>query len=1236
MVFPTLQEMKEQLDRIRIPCKVEYRGMTKAISFTGYPCPSCKKTNANSRAYPPLYFLHCFNNECAAADGLSITEWAPELNIQLPSTGRQTSLRKFNIFYPRQYESIINVRLKIKQELLSPDNTLMLMTPGVGKSQTVREELVQNYIGKTVLYSTYNKKLQNEAFEDMLKLGPCMNVVKLEAKEEVCEKKEELFKISNAGYRPSELLCTKCEFIKNCQYFEQRKELGQGIYFVTHHMLKYIERKISNPDLLVLDEDILRGFLQKETCEFDEFKLLTNLQKVCDTDIIDSILNISNKLSIDFVKEQNSLYGKIIEIENNHGFSEQTFLELLSEQRKCNLEDIKTEISLLLNAILQVPVIELYKAKINYHTVNWLSGLIVRDKHSYIHLKNDGKVLFEYKYIAPLGFDSTPIKILDATGNKRVMESITKREIQEVKSDVKYQLNGFHIKNKVTRYSSQYFTGNNLKFKIAEALEFITGKKVLVVTYKSIAENLKKICMEVDSNREYEAFYFQGERGINKYSDCDGIIVLGLPYPNLSDSWFDASILFKDKENEDIIKLWPEVFMQQEIYQLIHRTRPLYKPVDLVVIADIWPSMLPKPTKTQNCSHTNNLEIAQYRLDQFVKEFGFINQDLASIANVYVKSKENKAIDFRNRIISVLDKVNNYVKCNYNTGELSQSRNLNEKTLTKKEYFNKIIFDIIYYITKKTLHCQSLLQILNIHNSSGSLKKLECLKLSNTKQFTDLQNYFKEKYRHFVEFDVRLPHLRNQKVKVVGKPERVIQFYKDLSDIGMTSEITQDNIFISNKHKTVSQFPKGAVVVYFPDNNTNTLYIGFDKDVKIFLNPTEKGFSRYLTEDIGIGNDTVLITNNGKILTKLFYREGLEKCNVIDVCLIERIIRNRDGVSKYISVDEILPEYGIDENLDVFEKVFQIYNLWYKQGKNIDLLDLKNIAEAESEVLWIISKMEYRGLNIDADKLLQESYRDDLDGELKNVNTAIKLIQEDNRLHEEINQLGKTGRIYSSIQNFKKDGIVKRLIKPDNGNVFIKADYSQFEPRILAGLSNDTKMIEIFQNGEDIYFHFAEAASTQGLELTRRAAKILLISIINGGERNTEFFNIYKTEFAEAVIWLENYKTNVISEGFMQSLNGRRCTVDNETKVTQIYNYPVQSTGADGFKLALIELDNQLKPHDAEIVHTVHDEIIVEATAVIAVGISDIVKEVMESELNRMLPNVPFEVEPEIVEYDVN
>ncbi|MGA3118545.1 MAG: DNA polymerase [Syntrophobacteraceae bacterium] len=85
-------------------------------------------------------------------------------------------------------------------------------------------------------------------------------------------------------------------------------------------------------------------------------------------------------------------------------------------------------------------------------------------------------------------------------------------------------------------------------------------------------------------------------------------------------------------------------------------------------------------------------------------------------------------------------------------------------------------------------------------------------------------------------------------------------------------------------------------------------------------------------------------------------------------------------------------------------------------------------------------------------------------------------------------------------------------------------------------------------------------------------------------------------------------------------------------RATALYSIFRFKRGADGFKLALCHISRGLEGVDARIVNTLHDEIIVEVRDGIEDQVKAIVKEAMEEALNRIIPEVPFAVEPRIAD----
>ncbi len=125
--------------------------------------------------------------------------------------------------------------------------------------------------------------------------------------------------------------------------------------------------------------------------------------------------------------------------------------------------------------------------------------------------------------------------------------------------------------------------------------------------------------------------------------------------------------------------------------------------------------------------------------------------------------------------------------------------------------------------------------------------------------------------------------------------------------------------------------------------------------------------------------------------------------------------------------------------------------------------------------------------------------------------------------------------------------------------------------------------------------------------------------------------NLYD-EFDGIAKWQSGIVEQGKNDKFIASKLGRRLKVNDEVKDNSIVNFPIQATASDGFKLALLDLDNKLEGLDARIVHIIHDEIIVEAREDIVDDVSKVVKECMEKAYEKMLPTCPFLVEPKITD----
>jgi DNA polymerase-1 len=259
----------------------------------------------------------------------------------------------------------------------------------------------------------------------------------------------------------------------------------------------------------------------------------------------------------------------------------------------------------------------------------------------------------------------------------------------------------------------------------------------------------------------------------------------------------------------------------------------------------------------------------------------------------------------------------------------------------------------------------------------------------------------------------------------------------------------------------------------------------------------------------------------------------------------------------------------------------------------------------------------------------------------------------DDRVRDSIDQLNtKTGRFYRQLQTVEKGGAMRSLFKAKEGYKFVVADYSQQEARIIAGLSNDQTAIDLFKAGKDIYLETAKLLVGDRAEGAwyRALGKEIVLGLNNGRSAYSIYESLsrmgfgydlddvkrmifhYGMAFPGINAWRDAVVKSARDNGVIATGLIRTLKVSEDVNVNSLYNYPVQGTAADGFKRALLELDDQLAGIDARIVHILHDEVIVEVQDGIVDAVAEIVKKCMEEAFKEILPAVPFSVEPVVKE----
>lgn len=253
------------------------------------------------------------------------------------------------------------------------------------------------------------------------------------------------------------------------------------------------------------------------------------------------------------------------------------------------------------------------------------------------------------------------------------------------------------------------------------------------------------------------------------------------------------------------------------------------------------------------------------------------------------------------------------------------------------------------------------------------------------------------------------------------------------------------------------------------------------------------------------------------------------------------------------------------------------------------------------------------------------------------------------RLHSNYFQIGAdTGRLSCTnfnLQQVPHNKLFRECFVPEEGNLFVIADYSQMQIRIAAEYSQDPLMKKIYQNGQDLHRITASVLSGKNIsEVTseeRSLAKALNFGMMFGMGANSlvEYaWNNYKVEltlqqaeifiskFYEKYVGFKTWQNEVTRENLFSSrtLLGRRRLFPDGGNYTQLINTPIQGVEGDILKTALAKLTHSLRGTSGKMIATIHDEVIVECKENDSTDITKIVKDAIEKAGQRFLKTIPI------------
>ncbi|MGO1712499.1 MAG: DNA polymerase I, partial [Senegalia sp. (in: firmicutes)] len=274
------------------------------------------------------------------------------------------------------------------------------------------------------------------------------------------------------------------------------------------------------------------------------------------------------------------------------------------------------------------------------------------------------------------------------------------------------------------------------------------------------------------------------------------------------------------------------------------------------------------------------------------------------------------------------------------------------------------------------------------------------------------------------------------------------------------------------------------------------------------------------------------------------------------------------------------------------------------------------------------------------------------------IDGLIPLIDKDtNKVHSSFNQtITTTGRISSTNPNLQnipiktEEGrkIRKVFVAENKEHKLVDADYSQIELRVLAHISGDEKLIEAFENKDDIHAKTAsevfEVEREDVTPLMRNRAKAVNFGIVYGisdyglsrdlnipRKESKKYIDNYLKNYSFVKQYMDDIIDIAKEKGYVKTLLNRRRFIPEITSRNYnvrsfgertAMNTPIQGTAADIIKIAMINVYKELKNRKlkSKLILQIHDELIIETFIDELDEVKDLLKNLMENAIKLKVP----------------
>ena len=588
-----------------------------------------------------------------------------------------------------------------------------------------------------------------------------------------------------------------------------------------------------------------------------------------------------------------------------------------------------------------------------------------------------------------------------------------------------------------------------------------------------------------------------------------------------------------------------------------------------------------------------------------------------------------------------------------NKGTENQEKELFKSVNKKEEEIIQLIKEeqeiIFYFETKKNDLKENIIkeEIVGINIYNQKQNEVYNLNLNNNKILNFKEILEDEKIKK-ISIDLTKIYILLKQVGI-----NIEGMHYDIAIASYILNPTNNKLNIDN---LIEQYLNIDINEYTKSEDSGKQINLFDNMEKEDINQEEK--EKYMMYAYSIGKIKNITSEKLKEVNSLdlFYN--------IDMPTVE-VLSDMQWNGMYVDKEE-LEQFG-KELTSKLEKITKI--IYEMAGEEFNINSTKQLGEILFEKMKLpVIKKTKSGYSTDVDVLEKLKKEDPIIEQILEYRQLMKLNStyveglkpyiniKTNRIHSFFHQtITATGRISSTepnLQNiptrFELGKRVRKVFKPEKGKIYLDADYSQIELRVLASISGDEHMIEAFKEGKDIHKQAASKVFKTPIEEVtkeqRSNAKAVNFGIVYGisdfglGEqlgigrkKAKQYIEEYLEQYAGIKQFMENITEQAKEQGYVETLFHRRRYIpelkSNNYMVRQFgaraaMNTPIQGTAADIMKIAMIKVYNEIKSRKlkSKIVLQVHDEMMIETPIEEKEEMIKIMKKCMESAANLEVP----------------